>query len=357
MAGEQDIRRTLLAHSPLRRRPQVMLRRMLDWLPPGASLWEADAPVAQLETRLAELLGKPRALFFPSGTMAQQVALRIHAERTGRHAFAAHPLNHVDLWEQRGYAVVHGLRFQAAGDPHTLLTLDDLDTVHEPVAALLVELPQRELGGLLPSWDDLVAQVGWARDRGAATHLDGARLWEAQPFYDRPHAEIAGLFDTVYVSLYKGLEGVRGAVLAGDEDTIEQAVVWRHRLGGAIPDAWPLAVAALLGLDEILPRMAAFRDHAVALAGAITAGGVVAVTPDPPQTPMFHVLLPVDVDAATAARDAILDEHGVQLFGRVGTEKIPGRCRFELTVSENAMAFTPDEVGAFLADLVARARG
>jgi threonine aldolase len=357
MAGELDIRRSLMSHSPLRRRPHLMLRRMLDWLPPDTPLWGPDAPVAQLEARLAELLGKPRALFFPSGTMAQQVALRIHAERTGRLAFAAHPLNHVDLWEQRGYSVVHGLRFQAAGDANTMLTLDDLNTVQEPVSALLIELPQRELGGLLPSWDDLVAQVGWARERGAAAHLDGARLWESQPFYDRPHAEIAALFDTVYVSLYKGLEGVRGAVLAGDEDTIEQAMVWRHRLGGAIPDAWPLAVAAQLGLDEILPRMAAYRDHAVALAGAITKDGIVAVTPDPPQTLMFHVLLPVDVDAATAARDAILDEHGVQLFGRAGTEAVPGRCRFELTVGENAMEFTPDEVGALIADLVARARG
>jgi threonine aldolase len=357
MADEQDIRRTLVAHSPLRRRPHVMLRRMLDWLPPDTPLWGPDAPVARLEARLAALLGKPRALFFPSGTMAQQVALRIHAERSGRHAFAAHPLNHVDLWEQRGYAVVHGLRFQSAGDANTLLTLDDLNTIQEPIAALLVELPQRELGGVLPSWDDLVAQVGWARERGAAAHLDGARLWESQPFYDRPHAEIAGLFDSVYVSLYKGLEGVRGAVLAGDEDLIEQAMVWRHRLGGAIPDAWPLAVAAQLGLDEVLPRMGDYRDHAVALAAAITRDAGVAVTPDPPQTSMFHVLLPVDVAAVTAARDAILAEHGVQLFSHAGTESIPGRCRFELTVGENAMEFTPDEVGMLITDLVARARG
>ena len=80
------------------------------------------------------------------------------------------------------------------------------------------ELPQRDIGGLLPAWDDLREQVVAARERGAATHLDGARLWEAQPFYGRPHAEIAGLFDSVYVSLYKGLQGVRGAVLAADAD-------------------------------------------------------------------------------------------------------------------------------------------
>jgi threonine aldolase len=332
-----------------------MLRRMLDALPPDVELWGDNAPVARLERRLADLLGKPAALFFPSGTMAQQVALRIHAERTGRPTFTGHPLNHLDLWEQRGYSVVHGLRFQPAGDELRLLATDDLDAVGEPVSALLIELPQREIGGVLPTWDDLTAQVAWAKHRGAAAHLDGARLWEAQPFYDRPHAEIAALFDTVYVSLYKGLEGVRGAVLAGERDVIAEASVWRHRLGGAIPDAWPLALAALLGMDEVLPRMADFRDHAVAIAAAITADGIASVLPDPPQTPMMHVLLPIAAPAANQARDAILDETGVLLFSRAGAESVPGRSRFEVSVSENAMAFTPDEVASLIADLVRRA--
>ncbi|MPZ84085.1 MAG: threonine aldolase [Actinophytocola sp.] len=355
MSGEQDIRRSLVNHAPLRRRPHVMLRRMIDWLPPDTPLWGDDAPVAQLERRVADLLGKPKALFFPTGTMAQQVALRIHAERTGRRAFVAHPQNHLDLWEQHGYAAVHGLRFLAAGDRNRLLTLDDLAAVGEQVSALLIELPQREIGGLLPTWDDLVAQVEWAHDLGAAAHLDGARLWEAQPYYDRPHAGIAALFDTVYVSLYKGLEGVRGAVLAGAEDVVGEAAVWRRRLGGAIPDAWPLAVAALIGLDEQLGRMPAFRDHAVEVAGAITADGVATVLPDPPQTPMFHVHLPVSPDAAKRARDDMIEAHGVQVFSYAASQPRPDRSAFELSIGENAMDFTPDEVAALIRELVKRA--
>jgi threonine aldolase len=353
--NEQDIRRSLVLHSPLRRRPHTMLRRMLDWLPPDTPLYGPDAPVARLEARLAELLGKPRALFFPSGTMAQQVAMRIHAERTGRLTFTAHPANHLDKWEQRGYAAVHGLRYHPAGDVLRALTLEDLQQVREPVAALLIELPQREIGGPLPTWDELNAQVNWARDRGAAAHLDGARLWEAQPFYDRPHAEIAGLFDTVYVSLYKGLEGVRGAVLASDDETIGHAEVWRQRLGGALPDAWPFAVAAMIGLDEVLPRMSAFRDHAVAIVKAITERGVATVVPDPPVTPMFHVLLPVDAKAATAAADELIAEQGVQVCGRVHAEVVPNWCRFEVTVGENAMEFAPEEVAELIDELVRRA--
>jgi threonine aldolase len=350
-----DIRRSLVAHAPLRRRPHVMLRRMLDRMPPDTELYGPEAPVAQLERRLAELLGKPRALFFPSGTMAQQVALRIHAERTGRLTFTAHPTNHLDLWEMHGYSAVHGLRYLPAGDAVRPLTLDDLNEVTEPVAALLIELPQREIGGFLPSWDELGEQVRWARDRGAAAHLDGARLWETQPFYDRPHAEIAGLFDTVYVSLYKGIEGVRGAVLAGDDDIIGQAEVWRQRLGGALPDAWPLAVAAMIGLDDIMPRMGAFRDHAVAVAKAINTAGVATVVPDPPQTALFHVLLPVDAAAAVTARDELLEEQGVQVFSYARDESVPGRCRFEVTISENAMEFTPGEVAELIDELVRRA--
>lgn len=355
MSSEQDVRRSLVNHAPLRRRPDVMLRRMIDWLPPDTPLWGEDAPVAQLERRVAGLLGKPKALFFPTGTMAQQVALRIHAERTGRRAFVAHPQNHLDLWEQHGYADVHGLRFLPAGDRNRLLTLADLAAVGEPVSALLIELPQREIGGLLPTWADLVAQVGWAHDHGAAAHLDGARLWEAQPYYDRPHAEVAALFDTVYVSLYKGLEGVRGAVLTGTDELVAEAAGWRRRLGGTIPDAWPLAVAAHIGLDQQLSRMPAFRDHAVELAKAITADGLAAVVPNPPLTPMFHVHLPVSPDAATRARDEMIEAHGVQVFSRAASQPLPDRCAFELSIGENAMDFTPDEVAALIREVVARA--
>jgi threonine aldolase len=349
-----DIQRSLVSHAPLRRRPSVVLRRMLDKV---SSESLPEDLVGELERRVAELLGKPTALFFPTGTMTQQVALRVHAERTGRRAFVAHPTNHLELWELHGYSAVHGLRYLPVGDPEELLRLNQLTTaVIEPPAALLIELPQREIGGLLPSWDELVAQVGWARERGAAAHLDGARLWESQPFYDRPHAEIAGLFDTVYVSIYKGLEGVSGGVLAGAAEVIDAARVWRRRLGGELPGPWPLALAGLIGLDERPARMAAYRDHAVAVAEAIVADGVADVRPLPPQTPMFHVHLPVSADDADRANRAMIDERGIQVIFRAQPQSLPSRCKFEFTVGENAMEFPPDEVAALVRELVERAR-
>jgi threonine aldolase len=345
-------KRAFPPHAALHRDPHAVLTRLLARTAPGTG---PDEPVAELERRVAELLGTPAALFLPTGAMAQQIAVRLHAERTGRAAFAAHPTCHLDLWEERGYAVVHGLRFRPAGDAALPLTADALRAVGEPLAAVVWELPQREIGGTLPEWGDLVAQVALVRERGAAAHLDGARLWEAQPFYDRPHAEIAGLFDTVYVSLYKGLRGVRGAALAGDEETIAAARVWRTRLGGAVPDAWPLALAALDGLDRHLPRMAEYRDHAVAVAAAITADGIGRVVPDPPVTPMFHLHLPAPAEALAAAAAAVDAERDVLLFRRATATTDPGRSVVELTVSDTGLEFTPAEVAGLVAEIVERA--
>ena len=349
------VRRSLSIAAPLRRMPHRVLREMLRLLPADTPPDGPLGPVAVLEERIAALLGKPAALFFPSGTMAQQVALRVHAERTGRHAFAGHPQCHLDVWEGHGYGVLHGLRFHPVGDRHELLDTAELLAVGEQLAAVVWELPQRDIGGQLPSWHTLCDQVRSARERGAAAHLDGARLWEAQTFYRRPFSELAALFDTVYVSMYKSLEGVRGAVLAADIATIDQAAVWRRRLGGAIADAWPLAAAALVGLDQLLPRLAAFRDHAIAIGAAINADGTARTVPDPPQTPLFHVHLPVPPGTAQLAAAELLAEHGVQLFRSLRTAPDPSTCSFEVTVGENAMDFSPLEVVGHIRDVVHRA--
>ncbi|MEV6041085.1 beta-eliminating lyase-related protein [Nonomuraea sp. NPDC052116] len=349
------IRRSLFLHAPIRRTPRVMLEQMLalvdDDTPPDGP----DGPVAVLERRLAELLGKESALFFPSGTMAQQVALRLHADRRGRRTFAAHPQSHLDVWEEQGYNAVHGLRMRRTGDPHELMTTDDLRAAGEPLAAVVWELPQRDLGGLLPEWQDLCEQVALVRATGAAAHLDGARLWEAQTYYRRPFDEIAALFDTVYVSLYKSLQGVRGAVLATDTATVDAARVWRQRLGGGIRDAWPLALAALVGLDTLAARMPAYREHAVAIAAAVNADGAAHAYPDPPQTPLFHIHLPAPRRAVERAGAEILAERGIQLWGRVRSAPGPSRCSFEISVGDNAMEFTPGEVVALIRDVLARA--
>ena len=143
------------------------------------------------------------------------------------------------------------------------------------------------IGGRLPEWDDLRRQTEWARERGIATHLDGARIWESAPYYDRPHADIAALFDTVYVSLYKALCGFAGCLVAGPEDFVDELRVWRHRHGGTLWNLFPLAASAQRGLDELVPQMPRFLEHARALALALRELPGVSVVPDPPQTASF----------------------------------------------------------------------
>src|SRR5260370_2102962 len=200
--------------------------------------------VAELESEVAGLLGKAAAAFLPSGTMAQQSVLRVHADRRQRRTVIFHPMCHLDRHEGQAYQRLHGVTGRPAGDPDRLMTIDDLNAIGEPPAALLIELPQRDLGGQQPDWDDLRAQVEWARGRGAAAHLDGARLWESAAGYGRPLAEIAALFDTVYVSFYKGIGALPGCCVAGPADIIAEVREWRQRMGRTLFGPVPKSASA-----------------------------------------------------------------------------------------------------------------
>ena len=330
------------------RRPQTaasLLRAAADSLPEDAQpdQYGEGEVVEGFERRLGDLLGKPAALLLPSGTMAQQIALRIHCDRRGVSTVAFHPTCHLELHEHAGYAHLHGLRAELVGDRDQLIGLDDLQALKAPLGALLLELPQREIGGRLPEWSELVEQVAWARDRGAATHLDGARIWEAAPYYGRPHAEIAALFDTVYVSLYKGVGGLAGSVLAGDAELIDGVRVWRRRHGGTLFNLFPFVAAAQPGLDDLVPQMPRFLDHARELATALSGVPGVTVVPDPPQTPLFHLHLEGDADRVREAALDIAERAGVWLFNRSQPTVVPGVCKVELNIGEPALEISPEE--------------
>lgn len=310
-------------------------------------VYGSGALIEDFEHEVASLLGKDAAVFMPSGTMAQQIALRIWSERTGRASVAFHPTCHLELHEEKGYQRLHGLHARLVGESHRLLTRDDLEQVAEPIAALLLELPQREIGGQLPEWDALVAQTAWARERGAGVHMDGARLWEAAPYYDRSYAEVAALFDTVYVSFYKGIGGIAGAVLAGPKDFVAEARVWQRRHGGTLRSLAPYVLAARHGLRERLGRFPAYHERALGIARALAAVPGVILKPDPPQTHMMHVYLRGDAERLMDELAAIArDERVVLVRGLRGCE-LPGYCMFELTVGDAAFALSDDEIAGY----------
>ncbi|MEP7158244.1 MAG: beta-eliminating lyase-related protein [Chloroflexota bacterium] len=300
--------------------------------------------VMTLEDEVRGLLGKPAAVFMPSGTMIQQIALRIHADARASRVVAFHPTCHLELHEDKAYQRLHGLIGRTVGNKHELITLADLKGIKEPIAALLIELPQREIGGRLPAWKDLVAQTSWARDHGVATHMDGARLWECRPFYDRPLSEIAALFDTVYVSFYKGLGGPAGGMLLGDEEVIAEAREWRHRHGGTLFNMWPYAAAALAGLRLRLPRMPKALKHARSIAGALAKIDGVEVFPDPPQTPMMHINLRTTPEIFDAGVRRLATEQKLWAFGGSSATETPGIRGVELYVGDATLELTPAEV-------------
>jgi threonine aldolase len=338
--------RALAGHGPQR------AADLLATIPPDTAVdrYGDGGVVAELEEEVAGVLAVEAAVYLPSGIMAQQAALRVHADHRGRSTVVYHPQSHVEVHEGRPLERLQGLVGRPAGHRDRLLLRDDLDAVAGPPAALLVELPQRDLGGQLPPWDDLVAQVTWARERGAAAHLDGARLWEASAGYGRPPAEVAALFDTVYVSFYKGIGALAGCCLAGPDDVVAEVREWRRRLGGTLFGLWPGAASALTCLRRRLPLMPGYLERAREVAAAVRDLPGVTVVPDPPQTPMLHLLLRTGAaEFAAAARGLARD--GLWTWERATPTADPGVQRVELPVGDATMALPTEEIRDAIAAL------
>lgn len=320
-----------------------------------ADRYGEGALLTDFEAEIARLLGKEAAVFMPSGTMAQQIALRICAERSGRRAVGFHPTCHLELHERKGYELLHGLSGRLIGDAGRLITMDDLRAAPEPLAALLLELPQREIGGQLPTWEELVEQTAWARSRGAAAHMDGARLWEAAPAYGRDYAEVAALFDSVYVSFYKGVGASAGAALAGPAEFIAEARLWQRRHGGNLIHLYPYVLSARANLRDRLDRFPSYHQQALAIAAALRQVDGVTLKPDPPHAHMAHIYLRGEPDALLDASAELARKERVTLFVSARPSGVPGYATFEMTIGDGAAAFTPDEIAGYFTRIIERA--
>lgn len=336
------------------RDPAAELRALAERAGGRFDVYGGGESVERLEARVAELLGKEAAVLFPSGTMAQQIALRIWCERRGCSTVAFHPQCHLDVHEERGYEHLHGLKARPVGDRDRLIERADLDEVQEPVGVLLLELPQRDLGGRLPAWQELRAQASWARASGVALHLDGARLWQCGPFYRRPLREIAALFDTVYVSLYKDLGGLGGCVLAGPQDVMAEARVWRVRHGGRLSTFEPMALSGERGLDEVLPRMPSFVRKAKEIGAALARIDGVTVVPDPPQVAMLHVAVRGELERVNEVLFELAKERRTLIASRFVPTPLPDVQRTELGIGAPSLEVPTDEIAELYAELVSR---
>lgn len=245
-------------------RPTPAMRRAIAEAEVGDMVLGDDPTVERLERRMAELLGKERALFFPSGVMANQTAVLVQAP-PGTEAVidsGGHILN----YEEAAAAAWGGVQLRAVETPDGLLDAERVGMAIRPVSPYVVqtsllclENTHNSAGGRVLPVERMRAVVEVARERGVAVHLDGARLPNASVAAGRPMRDWARLADTVMVAFSKGLGAPVGSVLAGPEAVMEVAWRIRRRLGGGMRQAGLLAAAALYALDHHFEALA--NDH------------------------------------------------------------------------------------------------
>ena len=298
--------------------------------------------IAQFEEKVAALLGFEAALFCISGTMAQVTALRLGCDDRGSDLVALHPTSHIVVHEKSNYQLFDHFKALQVGERYLPWSAADLQVIPDRLGAVAVEIPMREIGGQAPARDELAAIKAHCKARGAHLHMDGARLWEAAAGYGRTVADIAAGFDSCYVSLYKGIGGLGGAMLAGSRTFIARAAESFRRQGGNVIHRSPYVVAAAMQFDARLAAMPDLFRRTQWLYEVLREHPALRVNPGAPQANMLHLHLPVSRERALAIRNQVAAEHRIWLFGRVQTSALPATCYVEIYVGDNLLHL-PDE--------------
>ncbi|MGX4640336.1 threonine aldolase family protein [Massilia sp. SYSU DXS3249] len=300
------------------------------------------------EDKVARVLGCEAAVFCISGTMTQVTALRLAAQDRGGLPVALHPTSHIFVHERSNYQLLGHFDALQVGDRNRPWTAADLEAVPDRLGAIGLEIPMREIGGQVPGWDELEAIKRHAKARGAHLHMDGARLWEAAAGYGRSVAEIVAGFDSVYVSLYKGIGGLGGAMLAGSREFVERAAQWFRRQGGNLVHRSPYIVAASMQFDARLAAMPDYFRRTQFLYEALRRHPRIRVNPAAPAANMLHVHLPVSPERALAIRTELAERHGIWMFNRISSSVLPDTSYFELYVGDNLLDMPDASVHAGL---------
>ena len=245
--------------------------------------------ITDFQEKIAKELGTEDAVFYPSGTMAQQIALRMWCDKGDVKSVAYHPKCHLEIHEEDGLKELHGIKTILLGEENRLFTLEDLKAVDEPLGAVLIELPQREIGGQLPSFEELREISKYCHKNNIPLHLDGARLFECLPYYRKKASEICELFDSVYISFYKGIGGVTGAMLASSKEFCKESKVWKRRYGGDLYALYPYIIPADYCYEMRKDKFGLYYDGAVKIAELFNQCNHIRTLPEVPVSNMFHV--------------------------------------------------------------------
>lgn len=299
----------------------------------SSDMYGKGAVIEAFQQKMATFLGKEAAVFFPSGTMAQQIALRIWCDRTRLNKVAYHPLCHLEIHEENGLKMLHHIESVLLADKDSVIQLEDVVQMKEDVTCVLLELPQREIGGQLPEYETLVAISSYCRGKGIKLHLDGARLYEILPYYQKTATEVCALFDSVYVSLYKGIGGIAGAILAGDKIFIDESIVWKRRHGGDLISLYPYILSADYYFNQRVDKMGQYYDDAKELAPMFHISDMVWTRPHVPVSNMFHVHFHLPKEKVEAVLMSVYEATDVGFTGNL-REVGESECYFELSIGD-----------------------
>ena len=259
-------------------KPTEAMRAAMAAAEVGDEQHREDPTVNELQRRAAELLGHEAALFLPTATMANQIALRVLTRPGGE--LLAEERTHILVYEAGGPAVHSGLVMRGLPGTAGRLTPEQLRDVVgiadslQPSSIVVLENTHRSAGGRVWPLERFTEVVGTARELGLGVHLDGARLLNASVASGLPAAEYGRLADTVTLCCSKGLGCPLGAILAGSRERIEQAWQGKFLFGGAMRQAGIVAAAALYALDHHVERLAEDHERARRLAEALAAAGL-----------------------------------------------------------------------------------
>jgi len=313
-------------------RPGPAMREAMVHAVVGDDVYGEDPTVIQLEERVAEMLGKEAALFVPSGTMSNQIALLVHT-RPGDEVVIGEGA-HLAYYESGAGAAIAGVQFATAGSGG-LFTADEFAAVVKPrfdyhprTSLVCLENTHNRAGGRVFPQHEAEAIVERARALQLGAHLDGARLWHAALASGRSEAELAAPFDTVSVCFSKGLGAPVGSALVADQPRINAARRFRKMLGGGMRQAGILAAGALFALDRQRVRLE--QDHLAARAFAELVAQAAGVTVSAPETNIVLVAVPL-LDAALVA--AAARERGV-LLNATGPHTLRAVTHLDVTLAD-----------------------
>lgn len=312
-------------------RPTDGMRRAMAEAEVGDDVYGEDPTAVRLQERAAELLGKPAALFVPTGTMANQLALLCHCER-GQDVLVGDGA-HCMLYESGAGAAWAQVNFTVVGqgglfDAAQMLAAIKPSEYHFPQTRLCaLENTHNRSGGRVFPQSDVVAIAQTAHARGLAVHLDGARIWNASVCTGLSPTELAAPADSVSACFSKGLGAPVGSVLAGSVDFIRKAHRYRKMLGGGMRQVGVLCAAALYALEQHRDRLAEDHENAARLARGLSELDNVAIDRSSVQTNIvvFDVLSMSAADCVSRAAEV-----GVRL-NAIGPQRLRAVTHLDVT--------------------------